>query len=1254
MGADRSPGMLPDEVNRLLDKWTIGHVLIIRKRFLESKPSKSNDIDLIGFRAMFSELDQVLPLPAVASAFKIFDSNQTGCLTFRDICVGLATCCLGSWEIRSRFLFHWFDMDRDDSLNRREMELLLTCVAAAVHRAVESGDWSARFPFMSPSAREGLSLAIQARGLSPLLSEGDRLERGQSCVTAVQSEVYSAIEDRRSVVYDHSSEFVPSENEMSWIESELNNMILPLSSDQFTDWSVRNSHYLYKLLELFEIVPSPDREKRACMAILRRCQLEPGSEWFVVSYKWIQLWRSYVRWTEADNANTAWTMTSLASPSSSMEVQQALSMVDMISCTSSVLQQRLSERPPAINNSDLEGELKGALKANLVEHHDYVLVPVDMWKLLVDWYGGGPAFPRKVTNTLPKRKLSTLSSLRLGSASFTSVELYPPLILVLVCGDRGVPIKHFTKRFFVSRSDTCMELRDQLVRRLVSAAPDSCRLWHRRSGERWELIQVDDPRRIDDFVDYISTDAGAFMIEPSGAHGKYPRDSVPAEQLDEDGELQVGDRVDATRPGDNCGWRSATIVDLTNDRIKVHFDGEQYKEDAWLGLDEIAPLGSHSDASLKKKASKNWWSKIRKSEKIIPCSPKRPVGIGLENIGNTCFMNATLQCLSYTPMLKSFFLSQSSSIPTGNLAGEFASLLSEMWNSKKRTLAPKAFKKALDKFAPSFAGYEHQDAHELLALLLDGLHEDLNRGAAPKPTEASDSRKPGTEAWKKHKSEHASIIADLFDGQQRVQTVCKTCGHSSDIYEAFRYVMVPVPVTDDHRTISIYLLPISGPKVFQLSVSVHKASTFNSVVQTLSSTYATLTEELSLDWEAGIVAAEIYLSRLHRFIDGSCPISDFRSDDRIFVFQTPNVGRSLIMHSRSRTVSDVTRSQENLRMLASSIDSPPDPIVLGAVGSCAVRLGSPVRPRLGSATEDVSECYAQIVHRREYVSRRQRRTVTRKEIFGTPCVMACSSAWTYGQLHAAVVAHVSRFSRDGSGFAVHITSPDGSTCSACGKLTCEGCRVLANSVKKIRVNGNWVFLAVDWLSADKYQDLGISTLESLKQPTYRGMPRKIPGVVSLYDCMDAYTAREHLAGENQWFCDQCKTKRDAERSTSWWFAPDVLVVLLKRFQFTHAGMEKIDVPIDFPVSDFTLKSGTHPTCVYDLYGIVNHTGSLSSGHYTATCRTESDSWSVFNDHRVTPVKAGFSECARSSYVLFYKRKDTRTANLINYAPQIDV
>lgn len=63
----------------------------------------------------------------------------------------------------------------------------------------------------------------------------------------------------------------------------------------------------------------------------------------------------------------------------------------------------------------------------------------------------------------------------------------------------------------------------------------------------------------------------------------------------------------------------------------------------------------------------------------------------------------------------------------GELAEEFADLLKTMWNGENSVIAPRDFKFKLERFAPQFAGYQQHDSQELLAFLLDGLHEDLNR-----------------------------------------------------------------------------------------------------------------------------------------------------------------------------------------------------------------------------------------------------------------------------------------------------------------------------------------------------------------------------------------------------------------------------------------------------------------------------------------------------------------------------------------------
>ncbi|CAN7997430.1 unnamed protein product [Ixodes hexagonus] len=119
---------------------------------------------------------------------------------------------------------------------------------------------------------------------------------------------------------------------------------------------------------------------------------------------------------------------------------------------------------------------------------------------------------------------------------------------------------------------------------------------------------------------------------------------------------------------------------------------------------------------------------------------------GLRNLGNTCFMNAGLQCLLSNGQLVRFFLPGGRGHGVGarlgrdSLTARLASLVGQVWSGAYACLRPALFKEALGASCPQFRDCRQHDCQEFLTLLLDTLHEQTNRAGRTSPgVEDSDS-----------------------------------------------------------------------------------------------------------------------------------------------------------------------------------------------------------------------------------------------------------------------------------------------------------------------------------------------------------------------------------------------------------------------------------------------------------------------------------------------------------------------------------
>ncbi|KAF9908472.1 Ubiquitin carboxyl-terminal hydrolase 36 [Lobosporangium transversale] len=160
----------------------------------------------------------------------------------------------------------------------------------------------------------------------------------------------------------------------------------------------------------------------------------------------------------------------------------------------------------------------------------------------------------------------------------------------------------------------------------------------------------------------------------------------------------------------------------------------------------------------------------------------RPIGPGLNNLGNTCFLNSVLQCLTYTAPLANYLLSNqhSDSCKTTNfcmmcvLEKHVSRCFSHNMNE---AIAPKVIVGRLRNIGKQFRIGRQEDSHEFARCLIDALQKSCLVGYDSK----LDNRVKET-----------TIIHQIFGGYFQSQVKCLKCGYESNTFETYLDVSLDI------------------------------------------------------------------------------------------------------------------------------------------------------------------------------------------------------------------------------------------------------------------------------------------------------------------------------------------------------------------------------------------------------------------------------------------------------------------------------
>ncbi|KAG3164908.1 hypothetical protein PC128_g20026 [Phytophthora cactorum] len=216
--------------------------------------------------------------------------------------------------------------------------------------------------------------------------------------------------------------------------------------------------------------------------------------------------------------------------------------------------------------------------------------------------------------------------------------------------------------------------------------------------------------------------------------------------------------------------------------------------------------GNTSEAKPKKKETKEITS-TESVERMLAWQHSKKIGPGFANLGNTCYLNSVLQCLTYTPCFAQFLLDKevfasfnNGALPsTGNNSSKFSKkfgkhglngnggnasgngfcsvramsrlLQSVHGNNAVRVLQPKELVMNVRHISKSFRIGRQEDSHEFFRLLLDSMQRSCLRKAHVK----SES----------HSAASTTFVHRMFGGKLKNYLKCAKCGFVSERFDDF-------------------------------------------------------------------------------------------------------------------------------------------------------------------------------------------------------------------------------------------------------------------------------------------------------------------------------------------------------------------------------------------------------------------------------------------------------------------------------------
>ncbi|KAM4635716.1 ubiquitin carboxyl-terminal hydrolase 43 isoform 1-T1 [Polymixia lowei] len=679
-----------------------------------------------------------------------------------------------------------------------------------------------------------------------------------------------------------------------------------------------------------------------------------------------------------------------------------------------------------------------------------------------------------------------------------------------------------------------------------------------------------------------------------------------------------------------------------------------------------------------KKTSTTSSSRCSVRERLLWLYGDRLPGVlGLKNHGNTCFMNAVVQCLSNTDLLAEYLglerykldLSQTringmvrsdeAHLARGEVTEQLASLVRALWTLEYTPQLSVEFKTIVSKYGSQFRGNSQHDALEFLLWLLDRVHEDVNLfscsnnnnkikapgkgpGGGEEMLSADSSQSQAQQPGVRH-----SFVQEHFQAQYKSSLTCPHCLKQSNTFDPFLCISLPIPLRQTRPLCVTLVFSTKGQRYLRVGLAVP-------LFGSLSCLRRMVADEGNLSPDQ-VILTEIYSTGFQRSFFDEEDLTSVAENDVIYAFQAP----PLYIRGGSTRISGYHHS-----LPSSPYSSGPEGQRLppsGTLSSEFLNHGVPVKILL--LVCNAAGAGQQAVR------------------FGPPFLMREDRSISWDQLQQSILSKLYYLMINGAQaqnarvlFNIRVVGGSASY----SYLSPQDGRPLYHPAvdRALKMCGSGgpphVKLIIEWEHRIKdclfgnIQEEVVKDAESVRSQQQQHIQQYS---CTLDECFQLYTKEEQLAPDDAWKCPHCKQLQQGMVKMSLWTLPDILILHLKRFRQVGERRNKLTTLVRFPLAGLDmaphvvkrsqgarqapqqppLQPGwkqprppdmTPADFLYDLYAVCNHHGGMHGGHYTAFCRNSVDGqWYSYDDSSAEPVPEG-EVCTRGAYILFYQRRNT--------------